>query len=492
MTRALISIALLLLWEDSSEATTPSDLCTGNPCVISKVAVLEDTVLDFGAGTEVRLTRGATLQVGVPGAATAGIELKAGSFVLEAGSRILARTTPRTGWERSSVLLDAQGGSIDVRRGARVDLRGGSGSALELRATGDVLLRGKTDLRAKGDYVEAAALTVRAGGNAVLGGKLDAYGRGFNAFGSVIDVRAVGAVTVEEPIRADAQFGGEIFLSSETASVNVEKTLDVRGRLANDRESGGGEGGYVTIETLAGDVNVAGSLIAMGATAGSAEYVGVGGAIEIVSSGSIRLDGSVQLAGGANADAGTFTAVAEGDFVQGSRSALSSAATPAGPDGIGGPIWIETLGDAVLGRILFDGPEAGTLEVTSAGDIRVLGPIVGTSSLGFGGVVALSSEGGVVIEGSIDVRAPGEDGVGGFVDVAAVTVDVLPTAKLDSRSGLPFPGFSGHRLRASGAMTIAGMLLAGGSNELVYETVPPVVTGLVDPAPTLVFDPPGP
>jgi hypothetical protein len=41
-------------------------------------------------------------------------------------------------------------------------------------------------------------------------------------------------------------------------------------------------------------------------------------------------------------------------------------------------------------------------------------------------------------------------------------------------------------------MTIAGALLSGGSNELFYETVPPAVSGIVDPAPTIVFDPPSP
>ena len=94
---ALLPILLgLLCLPGGAAALAPSDLCTGNPCVIRGTAILEGGTLDFGAETDVRLSRTAVLRFGAArDDVDAWLELLARSFVLEKGARIQGRVRQR-------------------------------------------------------------------------------------------------------------------------------------------------------------------------------------------------------------------------------------------------------------------------------------------------------------------------------------------------------------------------------------------------------------
>src|SRR5215831_9279363 len=79
----LAAIALsVALWPRGAHATMPSDLCTGNPCVVSGTIVVDPgSSLDFGATTD--LVFGPTANLTADG-----VTFTAKTITLQSGSRI--------------------------------------------------------------------------------------------------------------------------------------------------------------------------------------------------------------------------------------------------------------------------------------------------------------------------------------------------------------------------------------------------------------------
>lgn len=488
MKNSLLVAGILLLNSIDASATEPSDLCTGNPCRITKTALLGDGTIDFGADTEVRVQSGVTLHLGTPEQASVSIELVAGRFVLESGARIVALAKRRDIYPERMLTIRALDGSIVTERNSKIDFRGvdDSSSFVWLSATGDVVSLGAIRLAAKGEEAQAPYLLVQAGGRAQIDGRVSAPATGTYTLGGDVVVEADGDVSIGGRVDVRGNYGGTVELRSETGSVAIDGFVDASGRGANAIEAPG-LAGEIEVEAPAGGILVGGILRARGSA--GIDETGEGGSADLRAGTSILIDGRVELGGGAGGFGGSLDAQAGVDFVQGPASVIEANATPPGLYGMAGFVRILAGGKGVVRRLELSAPSGfGAVAVRADGEISVDGPVraFGTGRESGGGYVELETAGEVRVSGLVDCSSRGRDGfAGGEVQVKAGSIDLRASSLVDSRSIAPPFIVGWNRLEAAGPMTIAGTL-RGDRNSLFHRTTPPTITGTVDPAPEII------
>ncbi|MBY0279074.1 hypothetical protein K2Z84_27390, partial [Candidatus Binatia bacterium] len=126
---ALATLAAVLAGALPAGAAVPADLCTGNPCVVTKSVTLDPgTALDFGSDTALVLAPASALTAG--GGANGDVALRAGSIVLQPGAAI-------TGGG-ATIALRAVAGRIELQRNggttARIDVSANVAGAITLDA----------------------------------------------------------------------------------------------------------------------------------------------------------------------------------------------------------------------------------------------------------------------------------------------------------------------------------------------------------------------
>lgn len=328
-----------------------------------------------------------------------------------------------------------------IEPGARVRALG-SGATLQLRSTGGDITIGSQTRRARLDLRGATLVDLSAAGDVFLNAVVDAK----DAAELLIEGSAV---TVRGRIKLDASgdgFAGDLVISGDSLDINAP--IHARG----------GIGGIVELTSEFGPMIVASSIVANGRGEGCQ-----GGEIFIAADASLELTGRIDIAGRGRECFG-----GEADVF----SAGSLTAT--------GRVSARTAGGLSIG---------GTIGMVGWGPTLIRGA---NTSGGTGGDIFLDGE-TLELQGLITSQSSGagffnEDGSIELVADCGVTIPA--GARVDARRAL---GFFGISIDSGGPVQIDGRVLSSTDVEILHPTgSPPVITGVVQPAPTLVERAPHP
>lgn len=443
---------LILATVDLATATVPADLCTGNPCVVTKaLTIAAGSDLEFGS-VALHLAPTAALTVG--SGPERNLVLRAGAIILQPGAAILG------GGDDASVTLRATRGPIDVQRtgstAARIDVGANQAGSITLDATGDVTIAGTVEARGIGRDAEAGAIDVSTGGTLSVTGSVLASATTSGAAGGTVSLDAASSLSVAGTLSvAGAGFGGgDLTLSSSSGSITLAGTADLGGGGPD------GSGGSFEASAPGGDIVLNGTLTGTGAT-GAQEACGDGASLLVDAGRDVALGGTVDVSAGTHCLGGEVVVAAAGEIRQPTGAVLRAR----GPGAFGG---------------------GGRLEI-AAGTRAVLRD-VDLGSPGAGGTLDAVAPQSIDVRGALDASASGASGVGGTITLQSCAVNVARTGSLDTRGPLPRDGFAGNTIRASGALTVAGTVRAGVQNRFVHKGAPPVVSGTVTPAAIVLLD----
>ena len=486
--------------------TEPSNLCTGDPCVIEGIHAIDDfSFLDFG-DSEVVLN--GTLDVG-PGF----MEISARRFTMGASGQI--RASGGTGDWGGEVSLAIEGDVLidgAASAGAFV-LTGTDGGALEITsATGSI--RGSGDLDA-GSTVpdgDGGDISLTAAGSITMTGVLRSDGGccsdGFGGTGGTVSLDAGDSIDVDR-VEVRGADGGSLEVFRGTAislgaviarstgggglggEVTVGFATPVGGPVAFELfevGSGTGDGGRVRIfsrgAVTLGAVAAAGG--GSGGNGGSVDVRTTAGAIHLPQATEIQAPGSASLlAGGDGGDVSLTAGTPESpaDLLLEGRITL----TGRGADGSGGEAAL-TGGDVLLAGDLdlsgtSFGSGGGSLFADAAAVLDLGGSVLASGGRGGGAFLDLFAGSRLSVRGSITADARGSRSGGGTVVLASDgAIDLQPGAVLGARGPNAFQGSGGDLTlrgctifvatgvpvradRGSGSIT----LVARGSMELAGE-----------------------
>jgi hypothetical protein len=459
---AAAAIALALAWPALAGATVASDLCTGNPCVISGSKVVDaGSEIDFGATTNVRLAGNATVTVGPSAVLERTISLTAKSFTFQPGAKMLG------GGDAAIVNLTSTGGNIELKRQgtsfATINLSGTAGGSIWLSANGDAIIDGDLNVGGSGSDSSGGSISIGTTGAVTVNGLLKAGASGSFSTGGDIDIDAGTSATLSGTIDVAAKSDAgtiSIFASMGPATINSQ--------VAASGGAPDGYGGTLSVDATFGDVTIGGKVVANGGS-GTEDQCGDGGTLTISSGLSVAINEDVQLKGGTQCLGGTLEVVADGAFTQAAGKAIALNAD--GSFGGGGSFNVDAFGDVLVRKVDLFGR-------------------------GYGGGADIDSASGLVsMAGIVDARGTGSNGsVAGTIDVQGCSVQV--TSQLDAR-GTPAgiaPGTGIVALTASDSITVTGSgakLLAQVGNLIRMRSGAPVINGgaQVVPAQNFAVDP---
>jgi cysteine-rich repeat protein len=457
-----------------ASATVADDLCSpaADPCVV-------DTTLTLSPGSDIDLG-GRALHFGGSARVTVG----AGTVTISAGPvRLLpdARITGSSGIGGSNLEVRSTG-AISMDATSRIDLSAeaiAGGLLLQaasgITVAGDVLSIGRDD-EADGGFV----LLDGGAGDVVITGSLSVKGGGLSGGGSIF-VMADGDVDLAQIVNVSGgDFGGGDLDITTGGNVIVRKDV-----LA---DGGGfsGDGGSLSIDAR-GNATILGSVQA-DAAGDSEEGGGFGGDVEIVADGDVSVAGKMDLTGAfPDGEGGTFFVQAGGSFSHASPIQL----TGPGIDGCGGSLDVSTGRDATLARIDATGGSCGggDLSVEGLGTVTVNGIISSDTTVGFGSGGLIALKGRDLVTNEVVRAIGGSQGESGIISLEGCNVTVNKPSEIRTTGGLG----GSNTVRASGQATIVGKLLSanGGINVVEFRdpTLPPIVSGQVDPPTMPVLNP---
>jgi len=451
-----------LLLAPTASATVPADLCTGNPCIVDHNVHIESGTLDFGSGTELRVAAGKTITLGPRESYGITADIIAGSIILEPGAKIYGRCFVDSSFtiHYRHIKLTAQTVNIEMQfspgRVSRLDVSGGDSCEITLDAAGDVLIDGILTTQASFNYAWGGQIFISAGGNVNLSNRVYADGRGGIATsGGIVNVIADGDITLNRILARGGGSGGSVNVISTFGDVTADDRIDVSGR--RPEKWVGSAGGNIDLTATAGNVTLNSELRSRGKSANPGG--GWGGAAIVAAGGSVLMvdRAKIDLRAGRDGTSGYLSINAGDDFVQDARARIRNDGKRSGEYSRGGSVDIYVGGDATLSRIELGGYLAGNIFVNANGALTI------TDDIELGGA------------------KPG--GTSGSLYAQSCEISVESYALIDTK-GRDAAGGS-NMFRASGAMTIDGIVLASDSNTLQYKTVVPVINGVVDPAPAI-------
>ncbi len=351
-----------------------------------------------------------------------------GTIVVAAGGNLTSTSSPQTE-------ITARGGSAAPR----------GGGAISLEAGGDISLATNTILDVTGS--SAGSVDISAVRNISMGG-VSGNGNGAAGSGATVTISAGWAATIS----------GVIVLNGGTADPTA-----------------GGEGGALTIESLFGDVVLAGNVRAEGSGPD-----GDGGEIDISANGSVRINQGVTLSARSNGSEGVGGGVSISATLDLVSQAQSATLIDVAGGGGGGGLDIEAGRNVtLLGKVDVSGNAAGGV----GGDVSILAGAGGSGSMTVGANVDVS--GGPC---NLDFGC----GEGGTTDLSACDLTVTSAATVTANA----PGAAGahqlevrKQLRVDGIVTAVKTLSSGSDGSVTIEhhaSFPPVLgTNRVRPVPTL-------
>ena len=472
--RALV-LTLVLLRGLPAVATSVDEVCTGDPCVLTKaVDLTAGSNLNFGERA-FRIAPNGRLSLSDGDSLT----IHARTVTLQPGAIIRSKLfTPIVG---VSIRIEATEDILIQRSAtpARIEAQGqAGGGSITLDAGGDIDLAGS--LRADGTAADASGgvAEIVADGGLTMSGELRING-GLASDGGIVTINTGGAMVVGRIDASGGVSGGSLELTS-AGGISTTDFLSIAGTAA------GSSGGDATVLATGGSIFIGGRLTAQ--AEGSLTDGSDGGDIDITADG-----GNVQVFERIDAFAGGPGALGGGIAITAGADLRQSAPISAhgGTGGDGGSVDL-TAGGLLGPDGLIDvhGVGAGTVFGGAGGQVRARGEINADGENGDIHLTTRSSpptqvRGPVVVSGNLHARAL-PDETRGLVRIEGCDVTVDATARLVSAgSGAT------NQLKAGRRITVAGEMIAGppGSNLLQYLDPPglqPITVGAhFDPAPTL-------
>lgn len=448
-----------------------AQLCApgANPCVVPSGTcnLTSGATYDLGGRN---LTFAAGARVAIPATTPVGIVItNVGDVVMEPNAWITAAefddSFPGFPYRRGQRVSITANGKIEMRTSAagvaKIDVRGShEGGEIELRAGTDATL-GLLDTSASngGGYggqvfvvAQTGAITVltaAASGIDVSGG--NTVNDDVEGTGGALSLLAATDITVGSPIIAT---GGDCSLCSvalvaQSGSVSLATT----GTVAINATGAYGSGGELGIEA-GGGVTLAGAVAAAGKGSTGEQEGGSGGLVGIEAGGNVTVSAPIDLV----------------------------AHTNNAPDGAGGELSIEALGQVRIGgAVTLGAPGAfsqGGIATITAGSLLEISALIDVGSAAFAGSIDLHAD------GTLDVTPTGKlltmggatnTGGAGTLDAAACIVRLRgtsPTVRSEVRNGgfvedLEMP-FGINVLRVGQSCEINGRLLAPTGENRVF------------------------
>jgi hypothetical protein len=358
--------------------------------------------LDVGSGTMTLLARRLDVEGRLGAAASTA---PAGTIAAVAGSIRITGGIDAQGAPGGTVVL-ASAGDLDFQGSANLDHLGEEEGGGDLTfSAANVMMAGTVSSRG-GAEASGGDVTVAARADLVFEGSVDVTGGDGGSIDFSAGAGGGGDLTIGRgaSLRSNATGkgcdGGDVELAA-VGTVRIEGRLNADGR-GGDEDTGGGSGGSLSVDA-AGDVLVPSSGASLNLTGATPD--GFGGDVEISSDSAVSIRGLIDVYAGGN-------------------------------DGAGGSLAIDAGGAVVLeGNILASGDAGGDIDVTSAGAELRIGRGVelaaNASGGGGGGDVTMSSEGTLVVEGTI--RSDGSNGFGtSAIDLTACSLRIEQRGLLSS------------------------------------------------------------
>lgn len=477
-----IVAAVAALAADPAGATTADDLCspTADPCQISRnITIDPGSDIDVGLRELLIAGRGALDLTGGT------LTVRAGTLTVQTGGSVLARGAAAEPGGRILVLADT------ITMAGMIDASGGPGGTVTLTATGMVLVAGIIDVRSRNSDSGGGTIEVQGGDVSIAnGGRIVASG-GADAAGGDVSLRATAGMVIGADINASGGDGGTIDLTAGNAlTVNQNVTLDADatgtagsggeidltagGAMALNGEvtavgrngstdTGGGDGGTITIDGGSIDVPIAGARLTV--QAGNPD--GIGGDIDLTSTaGAVNIQGQL---------------IARGT----------------GSDGSGGTVSVDAAASAMLAGMIDDsggGGGGGSIEINGAMDVTIAATAavsVDANGAGRGGEIDVSGDGMVLVSGVLSADGgSGTGSHGGTIDVSGCTAQLDQGSRLSSLRSSGTNTLSGRDLSV-----VAGMMRAdpsSGRNRIRYagsQNQPSILPGAqIDPPIALIVD----
>ncbi len=471
----VLTLVLVLCRGLPAMATSVDEVCTGDPCVLTKsVEVTAGSNLDFGERA---------FRIATNGRLTAGngdtLTIHARSVTMQPGAIIRGPLSPTVG---IAVRIDATE-DISIQRSglarARIEVQGQTdGGAIEFDAGGNVDLAG--DLRADGTTADASGgvVDILAHGGMTMSGEIKISG-GLAADGGIVTIHTGGALVVGRIDASGGASGGSLELTSDEA-LNTTSLLSVVGIVA------GSSGGEAMLVANGGSVFIGGRITAQ--AEGSLTDGGDGGEVDITADDTVRVFERIDAFAGGPGGQGGFVTITAGFDLRQSEPISAHGTTGADAGGVeliaGGLLALDELIDV-------HGLGAGSVFGQAGGQVRARGEI---DAEGEDGDVYLTTRstpptrvlGPVVVSGDLHAQAP-PGGASGLIRIEGCDVTVDAAARLATAGSA-----ATNHLRSSRQMSVAGELIAGppGNNRFQYLSppglVPIIVPGAnIQPAPTL-------
>jgi cysteine-rich repeat protein len=351
-----------------------------------------------------------------------------------------------------------------------------------LEAADSVLISKPMDLSALGRNAEASLLYVDAkSGNVVVTGEVNAAGGGFGIGGDLSFV-AGNDVEITAPVDAVGGLydGGYLYVDAGR-DAHLGASVDLRARAQD------GYGGWLDVYTgrdILVDGGPEGRRIRLLANGHSAEgFGGAGGQFIFDAKGNLTITDDVRMVlNGAKPDGygGLLFVEAEGDI----QFDADVKARSRIDDGDMGLALVDAEGALTVGSS--SSIDANEVVFEAGGDLLAAGDVdVDARFFNRAGTVEMISGATATLDGSIDARGKS----GGQLEVAAcrLIVDSNSSIGNDAHGGLTSLTARESMELRSGSRTSTDF----GINRLTYRTPakPPVINGLVTPAPELVVDP---
>ncbi|MFN8545953.1 MAG: hypothetical protein U0807_17355 [Candidatus Binatia bacterium] len=458
-----------LLAARSVSATTAADLCSASadPCVVaSDVIVTSGAVIDVGARTLV-VKRGKSLDVG-----GGSMTIRAGSLQVQPGASISGRATGVGG----SIVVELAGDldiQVDGTTRGRIDVGAdGLGGTATITVGGNATVAGFIAAAAGTTEADGGSISLYVTGDVSIAGSVVAPS-GAQGLGGDIEVFAGGAISAPGTIDVSGGDGG-----AGTLDLDAGTTLSV-GSIAAFGGGSSGDAGDLTL-TANGDITIGGQIEGYAAgTTGNGGGAGV--QLQIVSLlGTIRVSAQVQGQGGTpDGDGGMLDIEAGRDVIVTAPLKFQGI----GIDSCGGDVLIAAANNASVAAIDVSGGSCGdgSVSLDANGTVSVGGEINGDAA-GSGQAADISIGAEQVSVGAVDVHA--DTGMSGRILLRGCSVTIPAGASVSAQ------GPDGRNsLRASGLLTVAGSVRAGGANVVEYRSqAPSIAGGSMVPAPTLTQD----